>query len=265
MKRIMTSTTGRALAVFLSLAMALLNVSLAEAQGDGTTGLMAAGVYVEEVEQEPGQEQSVQGRVIVLYADGNWTLYDPTTISPMYGIWEEAGGTSTDTDTGTDTDTATDTDTDTDTSTGTGTDTSTGTGTDTGAVTLDGALFDPNTGDQTSYTLGFDEAFNSLTLTNGTEEATFTRVAIGTDTDTETSTSTDTDTETSTSTDTDTETSTSTDTDTETSTSTDTSTETSTSTDTSTETSTSTDTSTETSTSTDTDTGTSTGTSTTLQ
>jgi hypothetical protein len=210
MKRIMTSATGRVLAVFLSLALPLLNVSLAEAQGDGTTGLMAAGVYVEEVEQEPGQEPSVQGRVVVLYADGNWTLYDPTAISPMYGIWEEAGGTST----GTDTDT----------------DTSTDTGTDTGAVTLDGTLFDPNTGDTTSYTLEFDQALTSLTLTNGTPEATFTRIAIGTDTGTDTSTSTDTSTDTSTSTDTGTETSTSTDTGTETSTSTNTGTETSTST-----------------------------------
>jgi hypothetical protein len=228
MKRIMTSATGRVLAVFLSLAMALLNVSLAEAQGDGTAGLMAAGVYVEEVEQAPGQEPGVQGKVVVLYADGNWTLYDPTAISPMYGIWEEAGGTSTDTDTDTDTDTATDTSTDT------ATDTSTDTATDTGAVTLDGTLFDPNTGSTTSYTLEFDEALTSLTLTNGTTEATFTRVEIGTETGTDTSTSTDTSTETSTSTDTSTETSTSTDTSTETSTSTDTSTETSTSTGTST-------------------------------
>jgi hypothetical protein len=218
MKRIMTSATGRVLAVFLSLAMALLNVSLAEAQGDGTAGLMAAGVYVEEVEQAPGQEPGVQGKVVVLYADGNWTLYDPTAISPMYGIWEEAGGTSTDTDT----------DTATDTSTDTATDTSTDTATDTGAVTLDGTLFDPNTGSTTSYTLEFDEALTSLTLTNGTTEATFTRVEIGTETGTDTSTSTDTSTETSTSTDTSTETSTSTATSTETSTSTATSTETST-------------------------------------
>jgi len=211
MKRIMTSTTGKVLAVFLSLAMPLLNVPLVEAQGDGTTGLMAAGVYVEEVEQEPGQEQSVQGRVIVLYADGNWTLYDPTTISPMYGIWEQAGGTSTDTDTATDT--------------GTATDTSTDTGTDTGPVTLDATLFDPNTGERTSYTIEIDETFTSLTLING-EEATFTRLAEGTGTETTTTTET----ETTTTTATETETATATETETATATETETGTDTGTST-----------------------------------
>jgi hypothetical protein len=176
MKRIMTIATGTAFAIFLSFTMAMLNVSLAEAQEGPLTGLMAAGVYVEDVEQEPG----VQGRVIILYADGNLTLYDPTAIAPLYGTWEQAGGTSTDTDTATDTDTTTDTSTDT--------------GTDTGPVTLDATLYDPNTGETTSYTIEIDATFTSLTLTNGDPEATFTR--IGTDTtptDTDT-TPTDTDT-----------------------------------------------------------------------
>jgi hypothetical protein len=183
MKRIMTITTGMALAIFLSLTMSLLNVSLAQAQEGPTTGLMIAGTYVEE-DPEAGSP-----RVVVIYGDGNLTIYNPPDSSLMFGIWEEVGETPTATSTSTDTETSTDTSTDTSTTTG--------------SVSLRASVVD-TLGETSSYTLEFDGTFTSLTLTNGDTEATFTRVAIdgtGTDTDgtgTDTSTGTGTDTSTGT-------------------------------------------------------------------
>jgi len=208
MKRIMTITTGMALAIFLSLTMSLLNVSLAQAQEGPTTGLMIAGTYVEE------NAEGGSPRVVVIYGDGNLTIYNPPDSSLMFGIWEEVGETPTATSTSTDTETSTDTSTDTSTTTG--------------SVSLRASVVD-TLGETSSYTLEFDGTFTSVTVTNTDDEETFeaARVAIGpdstptgTDTDTDgTDTGTDgTDTDTSTPTGTDTGTSTPTGTDTGTST-----------------------------------------------
>jgi hypothetical protein len=196
MKRIMTIALGMTIAVLLSLAMTLLDGPLAEAQGD-MTGLLTAGTYVE----QPATAGSP--RIVVIYDDGNWTLFNPAASSLMFGVWEEMVETPTDTETDTDTDTATSTDT----------------GTDTGPVILDGSLVE-QIGSTVPYTLQFDEMLSAVTVTNTTTQETFraVRVEIGTDTGMDTSTDTDTGTDTSTDTDTDMDTSTDTDTDTDTAT-----------------------------------------------
>ena len=203
MKRIVTISLGMTVAVSLSLAVMLLGVRSAEAQGD-LTGLLIAGTYVEQ------QAPAGSARIVAVYYDGNWSLFNFGTSSLMFGVWEEK------------VDTPTDTETDTDT----GTDTSTDTGTGTGAVTLDAVLVDQS-GSRIPYTLQFDEMFTSVTVTNTTTQETFQamRVEIGADTSTDTDTDTSTDTDTDTSSDTDTDTSTDTATDTGTDTATDTGTQ----------------------------------------
>jgi hypothetical protein len=179
-----------ALAVSLSLMVTLLDLRPAEAQGD-ITGLLSAGTYVETPAATAGSP-----KIVVIYYDGNWTLFDPVTNQTLFGVWEERVGEPTDTDTATDTDTSTDT------------------ANGTGAVTLNGTLVDP-AGTPLPYTLQLDALFTSMTVRNSTTQETFEAVrqdvSTGTETDT-TPTSTETDT-TPTSTETDT-TPTSTETDT---------------------------------------------------
>jgi hypothetical protein len=176
MRRIMTIVAGMALAVSLSLMVTLLDLRPAEAQGDIITSLLSAGTYVEDPATVPGSP-----RIVVIYADGNWTLFNPATTSLMFGTWEERVGGPTDTDTATATDTAT----------------------DTSSVTLDGVLVD-QAGISLPYTLQLGEMFTSVTVTNTTTQVTFdaVRIAIGTDTDTDTDTDTATDTDTDIATDT---------------------------------------------------------------
>jgi hypothetical protein len=192
MKRIVTIALGMTIAVLLSLAMTLLDGPLAEAQGD-MTGLLTAGTYVE----QPATAGSP--KIVVIYDDGNWTLFNPATSSLMFGVWEEMVETPTDTETDTET----------------GTETSTDTDTETGPITLSGALVDPS-GSTLPYSLQFEEMFTSVMVTNTTTQETFQAMRVEVDTDTDTSTDTDTDTDTSTDTDTDTDTDTSTDTSTDT-------------------------------------------------
>jgi hypothetical protein len=202
MKRIMTIALGMTIAVLLSLAMTLLDGPVAEAQGD-MTGLLTAGTYVE----QPATAGSP--RIVVVYDDGNWTLFTPPATSLRFGVWAERAE-----ETPTDTETDTDTDTETSTDTGTGTD----------SVTLFGSLVDQS-GGTLPYTLQFDEMFTSVTVTNTTTQETFQAMRVEISTDTGTGTGTDTGSDTDTGTGTDTDTGTGTDTDTGTSTSTDTETD----------------------------------------
>ena len=157
----MTIVAGMALAVSLSLMMTLLDLRPAEAQGN-ITGLLTAGTYVEDPATAAGSP-----RIVVIYADGNWTLFTPATTSLMFGTWEERVAAPTDTDTATDT------------------------ATDAGSVTLDSALVDP-AGISLPYTLQLDEMFTSVTVTNITTQVMFeaVRIAIGTETETDTDTDT---------------------------------------------------------------------------
>jgi hypothetical protein len=152
MRHIKTIVVGMVLAVSLSLMMYLLDTRPAEAQGD-ITGLLSAGTYVED-------PATANPKIVVIYFDGNWTLFDPVTSQTLFGVWEERVGGPTDTDTETDTDTVTDTDTETDTTT------------DRVSVTLDAVLVGP-AGTPISYTLQTDERFTSVRVTATTTQESF--------------------------------------------------------------------------------------------
>ena len=178
-----------------------------EATGQDDLSSDIAGVYVE-VSPPAGSSP----RVVVIFADGNWTVR-VADVPPSFGVWQESeeqptadalmldailapGLDRTGTGTGTDTGTST--------NTGTGTGTSTDTSTDTDITAA-------------AYTLVFDEMFETVIVTNTStlEEFTAQRLSVtdtdtGTGTDTDTGTGTDTDTGTGTDTDTGTGTDTST-------------------------------------------------------
>ena len=165
LRHLKTLVVGMVLAVSLSFMMSLLDTRPAEAQGD-ITGLLSAGTYVE----APATENP---KIVVIYFDGNWTLFDPATNQTLFGVWEERVGGPPDTDTVTDTETSTDT------------------ATDTGSVTLNGTLVD-QAGMAVPYTLQLDAMFTSMTVTNSRSQETFEAVRQDVSTDTRTITETET-------------------------------------------------------------------------